>query len=99
MRSDLAFLLLFSLVQHGMCGTPQIKLPIKRSFQHTLRLQTRAQNLNQKLLRDNGRCKAAKKKFAHVPAGSYKLISLVQARQIWSADDKIFFPQVQITAI
>ena len=75
-----------------MCGTPQIKLPTKSSLQHTLRLQTRAQNLNKKLLRDNGRYDAAKKKFALVPAGSYELISLVQARQIGSADDKIFFP-------
>ena len=29
MRFDLAFLLLFSFVPHGMCGTPQIKLPTK----------------------------------------------------------------------
>ena len=42
-----------------MYGTPQINLPTKSSLQHTLRLQTRAQNLNQremggvKLLRRN----------------------------------------------
>ena len=29
-----------------MCSTPQIKLPTKSSLQHTLKLQTRAQNLN-----------------------------------------------------
>ena len=46
MRFDLAFLLLFSFVPHGMCSTPQIKLPTKSSLQHTLKLQTRAQNLN-----------------------------------------------------
>ena len=99
MRFDLAFLLLFSFVPHGMYGTPQIKLPTKSSLQHALRLQTCAQHLNKKLLRDNGRCKAAKKEFAQVPAGSYKFISLVQARQIGSANSKIFFPQAQITAI
>ena len=38
------------------------------------------QNLNQKLLCDNGRCKAANKKFARLSAGSYKLVLLVQAR-------------------
>jgi len=31
--------------------------------------------------------------------GSYKFISLVQAHQIGSAKDEIFFPQAQITAI
>ena len=31
-----------------MYGTPQINLPTKSSLQHTLRLQMRAQNLNQK---------------------------------------------------
>ena len=82
-----------------MCGTPQINLPTKSSLQHTLRLQTRAQNLNKKLLRANGRCKAAKKEFTCVPAGSYKFITLVQARQIGSANNEIFFPQAQITAI
>ena len=50
MRSDLAFLLLLSFVPHGMYGTPPIKLPTKSSLQHTLGLQTCAQNLNQKLL-------------------------------------------------
>ena len=30
-----------------------------------------------KLLRDNGRCKAAKKEFERVPVGSYKFVSLV----------------------
>ena len=34
-----------------------------------------------------------------MPAGSYKFISVVQARQIGSANDEIFFPQAQITAI
>ena len=92
-------LLLLSFVPHGMYGTPQIKLPTKSSLQHTLRLQTRAWNLNKKLLRANGRCKAAKKEFTGVPAGSYKFISLVQARQIGSANDDIFFPQAQIIAI
>ena len=29
-----------------MYGTPQINLPTKSSLQHTLRLQTRTQNLN-----------------------------------------------------
>ena len=29
-----------------MCSTPQIKLPTKSPLQHTLKLQTRAQNLN-----------------------------------------------------
>ena len=57
-------------VPHGMCGTPQIKLPMKSSLQSKLILHTRTQNLNQKLLGDNGRCKAAKKKFAHMSAGS-----------------------------
>ena len=95
LRFDLAFLLLLSFVPHGMYGTPQIKLPTKSSL-----LQTRARNLNKKkLLRANGRCKAAKKEFTRVPAGSYKFISLVQARQIGSANDEIFFPQAQITAI
>ena len=46
MRFDSAFLLLFSFVPHGMYGTPQIKLPTKSSLQHTLGLQTCAQNLN-----------------------------------------------------
>jgi len=74
-RFDLAFLLLLSFVQHGMYGTPQIKLPTKRSLQlYTLGLQTRAWNLNKKLLRANGRCKAAKKEFTRMPAGSYKFI-------------------------
>ena len=55
-----------------MWGTPQIKLPMKSSLQHTLILHTCAQNLSPKLLRDNGRCKAA----AEIePQGSYKLIS------------------------
>ena len=44
-------------------------------------------DLNKKLLHDNGRCNAAKKKLARVPAVSYKLISLVQARQVRSAND------------
>ena len=39
-----------------------------------------SQNFNRKLLLENRRCKAAKKKFAFTPAGSYKLISLVQAK-------------------
>ena len=39
-----------------------------------------SQNFNRKLLLENRRCKAAKKKFACMPAGSYKLISLVQAK-------------------
>ena len=43
--------------------------------------------MNKKLLRDNGRCNAAKKKLVHVPAVSYKFISLVQARQVRSAID------------
>ena len=55
-----------------MCGTPQIKFPMTSSLQRTLILHTREQNLNQKLLGDNGRCKAAKKKFAHMPAGSWR---------------------------
>ena len=42
-----------------MCGTPQIKLPMKSLLQHTLILHKCAQNLNHKLLCDNGRCKAA----------------------------------------
>ena len=48
------------------------KIVNKSSLQHTLRLQTRAQNLNKKLLRDNARYKAAnwKKEFERVPAGS-----------------------------
>ena len=37
--------------------------------------------------------------YAHVPAGSYKHILLVQAHQVGSANDQIYFPQVQITAI
>ena len=37
-RSDLAFLLLFSFVPHGLCCTPQIKLPTKSSSQHTLKV-------------------------------------------------------------
>ena len=94
LRFDLAFLLLLSFVPHGMYGTPQIKLPTKSSL-----LQTRARNLNKKkLLRANGRCKAAKKEFTRVLAGSDKFISLVQARRIGSANE-IFFPQAQITAI
>ena len=56
----LATLLLVSFVPHGMCGAPQIiKLPMKSSLQHTLILHTCVQNLSQKLLRDNGRYKAA----------------------------------------
>ena len=51
------------------------------------------------LLRGNRRCKAAKKKFARVLAGSYKLITLVQARQTGGANDEIFSPQAQITAV
>ena len=54
---------------------------------------------NKKLLRANGRCKAAKKELTRLPAESYKFISLVQARQIGSAGDEIFLPQAQITAI
>ena len=42
---------------------------------------------------------AAKEKFARVPAGSYKLITVVQARQTGSANDKIFFPQAQSTEV
>lgn len=83
-----------------MCDTPQIKLPMKSSLQHTLiDVYTRALNLNQMLLRGNRRCKAAIEKFARVPAGSYKLITLVQARQTGGANDKIFSPQEQIAAI
>ena len=48
-------------------------------------------------LHANGRCKAAKKEFTRVPAGSYQFISFVQARQIGSANYEIFFPQAQIT--
>ena len=44
----MAFSLLFSFVPHGKYGTPQIKLPTESPLQHTLRLQTRAQNLNPK---------------------------------------------------
>ena len=99
MRFDLEFLLLLSFVPHGVYDTPKIKLPTKRSLQHTLGLQTRARNLNEKLLRANRRCKAAKKEFMRVPVGSYKFISLVQARQIGSANDEILFPQAQITTI
>ena len=51
------------------------------------------------LLRGNRSCKADKKKFARVPAGSYKLIMLVQARQTGGANDEIFSPQAQITAV
>ena len=68
-------------------GTPQIKLPMKSLLQHTLILHTCTQDLNKKLLRDNGRCNAAKKKLAHVPAVSYKFISPLQARQVRSAND------------
>ena len=83
-----------------MCDTPQIKLPMKSSLQHTLiHVYTRALNLNQMLLRGNRSCKADKKKFARVPAGSYKLIMLVQARQTGGANDEIFSPQAQITAV
>ena len=39
-----------------------------------------SQNFNWKLLRENRRCKAAKKKSACMPAESYKLISLVQVK-------------------
>ena len=67
-------------------GTPQIKLPMKSLLQHTLILHTCTQDLNKKLLRDNGRCNAAKK-LAHVLAVSYKLISLVQACQVRSVND------------
>ena len=62
-------------------------------------IYTRALNLNQMLLRGNRRCKAAKKKFARVPGGSYKLITLVQARQTGGANDEIFSPQAQITGV
>ena len=73
---------------------------MKSSLQHTLiHVYTRALNLNQVLLRGNRRCIAAKKKFARVPAGSYKLITLVQARQTGGANDEIFSPQAQITAV
>ena len=100
MRSGLAILLLLSFVPHGMYGTPQIKLPTKSLLQHTLGLQTSAQNLNKKnYCVQTEDVKAAKKEFTRVPAGSYKFISLVQARQIGSAKDEIFFPQAQITAI
>ena len=68
-------------------STPQIKLPMKSLLQHTLILHTCTQDLNKKLLRDNGRCNAAKKKLACVLAVSYKLISLVQARQVRSVND------------
>ena len=48
---------------------------MKSSLQYTLILYTRTQNLNQKLLRDNGTCKAAKDRaLARVPAGSYKTL-------------------------
>ena len=47
-------------------------------------------------MRAYGSSKAAKKEFACVPAGSYKFITLVQARQVGSANNKIFFPQAQI---
>ena len=62
----MAFLLLFSFVPPGMYGTPQIKLPTKVRYKHTLGLQTRAQNLNKnycmptedvKLLRRNLRAR------------------------------------------
>ena len=59
---------------------------MKSLLQHTLILHTCTQDLNKKLLRDNGRCNAAKK-LAHVLAVSYKLISLVQARQVRSVND------------
>ena len=49
-RFDLAFLLLFSFVPGGMCGTPQIKLSTKCLLQHMLRPQMRAQNLNEKTI-------------------------------------------------
>ena len=84
-----------------MRGTLQKKLPTKTLLQHTLQLQARAQDLNKKkycvttedgkLLRRNLR--------ACVPAGNCKFVSLVQACQIGSANDKIFFPQAQIPAI
>ena len=76
-----------------MYGTRQIKLPTKSSLQHTLRLQTRAQNLNQKTIVAcrNGRCKVVKE-FTRLLAGSYEFISLIQDRQIGSANDEIFFP-------
>ena len=51
-----------------------------KSYNITLTLHMSLQNLNQKLLCDNGRCKAANKKFARLSAGSYKLVLLVQAR-------------------
>ena len=63
---------------------------MKSLLLHTLILEKRTQDLNKKLLRDNKRCNAAKKKLAHVPAVSFKFISLVQARQVRSAND--FFP-------
>ena len=47
-------------------GTPQIKLPMKSLLQHTLILHTRTQDLNKKLLRDNGRCNAAILRNLHV---------------------------------
>ena len=53
---------------------------MKSLLQHTLILHMCSQNFNRKLLLENRRCKAAKKKFACTPAGSYKLISLVQAK-------------------
>ena len=98
-RFDLAFLLLLSFVPHGVYDTPKIKLPAKRLLQHTLGLQTCARNLNEKLLRANRRCKADKKQFMRVPAGSYKFISLVQAHQIGSENDEILFPQAQIKTV
>ena len=60
---------------------------MKSLLQHTLILHTCTQDLNKKLLRDNGRYNAAKKKLARVLAVSYKLISLVQARQVRSVND------------
>ena len=73
---------------------------MKSSLQHTLiHVYTRALNFNQLLLLGNRRSKAAKKKFERVPAGSYKLITFVQARQTGVANEKIFSPQAQITAV
>ena len=57
-----------------MRGTPQIKLPNEKFVTvYVYTTNARTQNLNHKLLRDNERCKVAKKKFARIPAGNYKL--------------------------
>ena len=71
-------------------GTPQIKLPMKSLLQHTLILHTCTQDLNKKLLRDNGRCNAAKKKLAHVPAVSY--ISLFHLFKLAMSGLQMIFP-------